>query len=123
MTDSEDKIKKLNVRFKAPPSEDQPTLQVVDRGGCDHRSIYVNSGGLGGRFVDVQYKIRDGETEVECGNCGTRLDPMWVLKILARREHGWHQKREVANEEMKRLEQRTSTKCRHCGKMTRISRR
>lgn len=115
---SDDNITKLPIDFKAPPSEDCPRLKIVDRfdKGCDHKSVYTN-----GKFVEITYKIREGEMEVECGNCFQRLEPMWVLKNLANRESGYHRKRKIAQEEMSRLSGRSKTKCRSCGAMTPIS--
>lgn len=117
----DDKITQLPVGFKKPPQEDGRTLKVVDhwteRDKCNHRSLYRS-----GRFVSVTYLIRDGETEVECGNCGTKLEPMWVLSRLAHEETDFDRKRQIAADEMKRLQDRTRTKCDHCGQMTRISR-
>ena len=116
----DDKVKRLGVKFKAPPKEDGPMLRIVHSGGrgdCDHRWTFVD-----GRMRSVQYLIREGETEVECGNCGTRLDPMFVLKRLAHEETKWLEARATYAEEMKRLGERSRTKCQHCGQMTRISR-
>jgi len=113
-----DNITKLPVGFKVPPSEDSPSLKIIDRfdKGCDHKSVYVD-----GRFVEITYQIREGEMEVECGNCKQRLEPMWVLKNLANRESGYHRKRKIAQEEMNRLSKRSKTKCHSCGAMTPIS--
>jgi hypothetical protein len=119
--DDDDNIKKLPVRFKQPPQADPPFLSVVTSWGdkkCDHRSFYAD-----GHMRPVTYKIREGETEVECGNCGTRVDPMFVLRILANEENSWSRSRQGYIEEMKRLKERSRTKCVYCGKMTEISRR
>lgn len=121
MSDDDDKISRLPVRHKKPPQEDGRMLKVVDKWTdlekCHHRALYRN-----GRFVSVTYLIRDGETEVECGNCGTKLEPMWVLSRLAHEETDFDHKRKVAAEEMRRLHERSRTQCQHCGQMTRISR-
>lgn len=121
MTDDDDKIRRLGVRFKPPREEGGPVLKVVGAfgpdTGCNHRRVLRN-----GKFVSVQYLIRPGETEVECGSCGTKLDPMWVLKVLAGEESEWLRVRSLYQDEMKRLNERKRTKCDHCGKMTRISR-
>ncbi len=119
----DDNIKPLPVKFKKPPGDDPPFLTVINRwggnDGCDHRSYYVEGRG----FVPVTYQIREGETEVECSRCNTRVDPMFVLKIMATEETTWSRTRERYIEEMKRLRERSRTKCWHCGKMTEISRR
>lgn len=113
----EDKVVKLGVRFKSPPGEDAPILKIVsDWQTCNHRH-------WPGTLRPVTYNIRDGETEVECGCCGVRLDPMFVLKTLAGRESEYAQNSKRAMEVMNRLNERTRTKCEHCDRMTRISRR
>jgi hypothetical protein len=116
----EDNVSKLPVRFKEPPGEDGKFLKVVDRyshDACNHTHFW-----RGSNLVNVTYILRDGETEVECGNCTTKLDPMWVLQKLAHCEVEWERKRHLARDEMARLSERSKTACEHCGKMTRISR-
>lgn len=119
-------VTRLPIAFKSPPGEDAPALKVVDpydsRHGCNHKYFYVSTGGLSSRLQHVTYRIRDGETDVECGNCGTRLDPMWVLRQFAAKESEYVRKRQHAQEEMARLRERERTECQHCGKMTKISR-
>ena len=68
----------------------------------------------------VPYRIREGEIEVECGGCGTRLDPMFVLHQLAIEDSLWKQRQEAAAKVGKELEGRVRTKCQHCGQITRI---
>ena len=119
MTDDspETKVTRLPIQFKSRPSEDRPMLEVLHYDGkCNHRSVIIGSS-----IIQVKYLLRDGETEVECGNCGMRLDPMWVLKILANEENHWFNNRARYLEEMKRLSERSRTECQHCGKMTKIS--
>lgn len=120
MSDDE-KITRLPVRYKRPPEDEGRVLKVIDnrfdKDQCDHRSRWQN-----GHIVGVTYQIREGETEVECGACGTRLDPMWVLRMLAYKETEFENKRKIAREEMARLHERSRTKCQHCEKMTKISR-
>ncbi len=119
---SDDNVKPIPVKFKKPPdNDDPPMLTVVSRWGgaqdCDHRSYYAE-----GRMIPITYAIREGETEIECGHCHTRLDPMFVLRRLAGEETSWKRHRQVYIDEMKRLNERRRTKCYHCGKMTEISR-
>ncbi|WP_293862386.1 hypothetical protein [uncultured Alsobacter sp.] len=122
MTDeADDKVKRLPVRFRTPRADDNaPTLHIVetwDRSACNHKYRFE-----GGKMRDATYAIRDGETEVECGLCGTRLDPMFVLRRLATDETQWRRSAERYADEMRRLSARSRTKCEHCGEMTRISR-
>jgi hypothetical protein len=116
----DDKIRRLPVRFKEPVNESGRTLKIVEtrfsREECDHVH-------LAGKWnQSVTYLIRKGETEVECGGCGTKLDPMFVLTLMANAETDWLRSRELYIEEMKRLSERKATKCERCGHMTRISR-
>ncbi len=112
----DDKVARLPVRFKQPPSEDHSDRTLLlawerpKAGACDHR-------------WRVQYLIREGEAEVECGGCGTRLDPMWVLKLLATEDRRYSEARKTYLDEQKRLAERKRTKCESCGHMTRISSR
>jgi len=115
----ENNVKPIGVRFKQPPGEATVMLEVVDKySECNHRRFWTGSD-----FQSVTYHLREGETEVECGFCHTRLDPMFVLKIMATEETQWSRNRERYIEEMKRLSERSRTKCFHCGHMTEISRR
>jgi hypothetical protein len=120
----DDNIRRLNIRYKEPPKESGPVLKVVQHdGSCNHEFFFTNEGEfIGGRMVEVTYIIREGETEVGCGHCNARLDPMWVLKKLAGLENRWARARETYQQEMGRLKERSRTKCHNCGKMTRISR-
>lgn len=116
----DDKVRPIGIKFKTPPGEDAPMLTLVTqwaKDGCNHRSYYDD-----GRMHAMTYYLRDGETEVECSRCNTRLDPMFVLRILATEETQWSRARERYIDEMKRLRERSRTKCWHCGKMTEISR-
>ena len=117
---SDDKITPLPVKFKSPPGDDDPMLKVVHSyaNACNHRHRWD-----GEKLKHVSYLIREGETEVECGACGTKLDPMFVLRLLANEETKWHKNARNYQDAMKRLSDRERTKCDHCGKMTRISRR
>jgi hypothetical protein len=108
----EDNIKKLPVSFKKRAPEDRTVVRPWEVGrpaACSH--------------LMATYLIRDGEAEVECGRCGTRLDPMWVLAKIATEDRRWAESQARYQEEQKRLAERKRTKCDHCGAMTRISRR
>lgn len=105
-------VKKLPVKYKEPPHAD--AFLVIKSGpkcgenGYDHIGPYV---------------VDESQSEVECGACHAKLNPIWVLQRMARKETGWHRTRAAYEEEMKRLTERSSTKCRHCDRMTPISRR
>lgn len=127
MSEDDDKIKRLNVQFKKPPEAEGVMLKVVEsyatEGACNHRWFFAGSPlGGGSRMVNVTYLIREGETEVECSHCHTKLDPMFVLRRMAHEETHWQRSRAQYIEEMERLKGRSRTQCDNCGKMTRISR-
>lgn len=79
----------------------------VAKRGCHHYP---------GHFI-----VNESLAEVTCADCGEKLNPMWVLQQLATRDRNFAEAHTRYHEQMKRLSERTSTKCRHCGKMTRIS--
>lgn len=107
---SDDNVTKLPVRFRKPLADEGRIIQEADPiGACRHQ--------------DATYLIGPGAADVECSKCGTRLDPMWVLRQLARHDSRMHSAHSRYHEEMKRLSERTRTKCENCGQMTRISRR
>lgn len=58
----------------------------------------------------------------ECGECGASLSPWFVLEQLMKEESHWVRNRDRYADEMKRLSERSRTKCQHCGEMTYISR-
>jgi hypothetical protein len=117
--DPSDKITRLPARFRPPPAADGPSLQIVDGAAtpCDHAAVLRD-----GALVEVAYLIREGETEVECSHCGTRLDPMWVLNQMAKRESRYRRTVERCHEALRRLDERSKTRCDCCGEMTSISR-
>lgn len=107
---SEDNVTRLPVRYKSHVPEERTLVrphEVQRYGGCAHNKFIVD----------------DKKLEVECGECGERLNPMWVLTQLASRDMRMHEAARRYKDEMKRLDERSRTKCDHCGKMTRISRR
>jgi hypothetical protein len=112
-------VTRLPVKFKTPPSEER-TLEIVHGGrdGCNHTFTIV-----GGEIKNVTYLVAEAAAEVECSNCKAKLNPMWVLARLAHDETRYHETAKRYQEEMKRLSERTRTKCDNCGHMTRISRR
>lgn len=60
-------------------------------------------------------------TKCKCLKCGEEVGPFFVLEQLMLQESHWMRAREAYLAEMKRLGERSRTKCQHCGKVTRIS--
>lgn len=102
----DDNIKNLPVKFKEPPDAKAFLTLTSSPGECRHG----------------QYEVDSRKPEVECSKCKQKMDPMVVLREMAYKETQWHRTRAFYQEEMKRLEERSRTKCQHCGKLTRISR-
>jgi len=103
-------VKRLPVRFKNPLPEDRTLLLAWEAGqysGCFHTSFIVDS----------------QRAEVECAQCHEKLNPMWVLEHLAVKDLQFKEAAHRYREEMRRLAERSRTKCQNCGHMTRISRR
>lgn len=115
MTDTPDDttVTRLPVRFREPPPTDRVLLGPYEiplgDSTCSH--------------TFVQYMVDPSLAEVVCGKCKARLNPMWVLEQLARADRRHAESQKAAREAQKRLDERSRTKCQHCNKMTRISRR
>lgn len=104
----DDKVTRLPIRFKdaVPPERTLVFPYEVGKGSvCLHEKFIVDK----------------EKAEVECGGCGEKLNPMWVLVQLCGRDRRFHEGHRRYHEEMKRLSERSRTKCHHCGQMTRIS--
>lgn len=107
---SGDNVTKIPVKFKDVGKSGQ-MLEIKHHTDCSH-------------FVRPQSFLVDRDrVEVECGKCGQLLNPMAVLSWMAVEETGWHRVGKQYQNEMRRLDERSRTKCEHCDKMTRISRR
>jgi hypothetical protein len=91
------------------PVDEGAFLRPVPPGKCIHFNTSFE--------VDV-----DGG-KCKCLGCGEEVTPIFVLQQLMNKESRWNRTREAYQEEMRRLKERSSTKCNHCGQMTRISHR
>ena len=110
MTD--DNITKLPVKFKNPLPEERTVVGLWEVGkgaSCSH--------------TFTTYVVDDALAEVECGKCGAKLNPMWVLCRLAVDDRRMEASQKRYEEGLRRLGSRSRTKCLHCGKMTPISHR
>jgi hypothetical protein len=88
---------------------------------------------VGDRFlVDVPYskcnhwqgpfEVDEKGGKCKCLKCGDEVSAIFVLTELMKQESRWMRTREAYLGELKRLGERSRTKCQHCGEMTRISR-
>jgi len=71
---------------------------------CYHKSVLVDA----------------AKAEVECGTCGERLNPMWVLEMLCHEESRLADRLKGYQEERRAWEARRRTKCTHCHKFTEL---
>lgn len=101
----DDNVTALPVKPRKNLGKDRVLL--VEHGGCSH---YM-----------CGYVVDEKLVEVTCKGCGAKLSPMWVLQQLCHQESRWHDLHAQYHEELKRLAERSRTKCQHCGEMTRIS--
>ena len=69
------------------------------------------------------FEVDPDAAKCKCLTCGEEVSAIFVLKELMRKESQWMRTRAAYLEDMKRLAERSKTKCEHCHKMTRISRR
>ena len=72
---------------------------------------------------NASFEVDEDSGECTCLKCGGKVTPIFVLKILMHHESRWNKTREAYAAEMKRLGERSKTKCQHCGKITRVSNR
>ena len=60
-------------------------------------------------------------SEVECSNCGAKLNPIQVLARLAQEESVLKHRIASLRKLKTDLDAKTRTKCRHCGHMTPVN--
>jgi hypothetical protein len=89
------------------PVNDERFLVPVPHSKCIHFRGPFQVDPKGGRCV--------------CKGCGEEVSPMFVLEQLMNQESQWMRTRAAYQDEMKRLDERSRTKCQHCEKFTRIS--
>lgn len=98
----------LPVRHTTPP-EDRPMLVLPNPGKCIH--------------FNTSFEVDEDSGDCKCLGCGERVTAIFVLTRLMQLESKWMKTRAAYQDEMKRLNERSRTKCEHCGQMTRISER
>lgn len=106
MTNDDTPILHLPVRNKRDDDKGAQ-LVAVDFGVCTH--------------FNATYVVDQKAGKCVCKDCGGEVSPMFVLEQLMHEESKWLRTRAGYQDEMRRLAERSSTKCRKCGAMTRIS--
>lgn len=71
---------------------------------CSHRNMIVD----------------EDLAEVECQDCGAKLNAVAMLARFASEESRWHRQGVALRELQRKLEEKQRCKCQHCGKMTRV---
>ncbi len=105
---SGENILQLPATYKEPP-DGARMLVPVDHSACTHWNTTFQVDVRGGKCV--------------CLGCKAEVSPMFVLEQLMNKESQWMRTRAAYQDEMKRLDERSRTKCQHCGQLTRVSRR
>lgn len=98
-------IAQLPVQYKKPV-EGERFLVPVGPLKCSH-------------WGPFEIDVKGGQCK--CLKCGEAVAPMYVLERLMHTESQWMQTLARYQDEMKRLAERSQTKCRKCGQMTEIS--
>jgi ribosomal protein S27E len=70
----------------------------------------------------TKFIVDEAENFIECGICGEKLNPIWVVMQMASSEHRAIRNLEEIEEIMKKALAKTKCKCQHCNKMTDIVR-
>jgi hypothetical protein len=109
MDDDQDKVQHIGV---APRRMDIPASLVADHSPWNC---------AGGKFGHGPYIVSEAMAFVQCATCKAMLNPFFVLGELLHRQSNFMAMHERYQDEMRRLKERSRTKCRHCGEMTPIS--
>ncbi len=97
---ADDDIHILHKRTK-PRRDEDLVLHVVRDYSCRHPHFIVD----------------EAKSKVECGLCGEKLNPMWVLQEIARQDSQLAQMRDALSKKVTDLRNKTKYKCGSCGKM------
>lgn len=104
-------------------SDDIKKLPVRNKRGDDGKLFLVPPPYEKCKHYRGPFEIDEDAGTCTCKECGDTVSPMFVLKRLMNKESQWNRTRGNYLDEMKRLKERSRTKCRHCGQMTPISRK
>ncbi len=101
----DDKILRLRPPSTKRGADTDKTLQIVRDFSCRHRWFVVD----------------ETKNEVECGECGERLNPIWVLEQFAIKETALACTRDRLARKVDELKGRTRYKCGSCGQMNNLT--
>lgn len=69
-----------------------------------------------------KFILDERKAEVECADCGEKLNPIWVLGQIATSDSSVAMARDNLRKLVRQLSSKLKYKCRHCGKMNDMSR-
>jgi Zn finger protein HypA/HybF involved in hydrogenase expression len=111
------------VKIELPPEDPPESAEVhelpLKKRVTDTGKVLQEVAGM--KCFHRRFIVDEKAAQCECKDCGEKLNPMWVLVQLSRRENQYHAYHARYHDELKRLSERSKTKCEHCRKMTRIS--
>lgn len=99
---STDNIVQLPKRRKE--EAEGPLTVVHGYGGCQHRHT----------------EIDEKKAEVTCRDCCEKVNPIWLLMMLATEDRVLRDRWAGMKAELRLMGDRVRTKCQHCGQMTRV---
>ena len=70
------------------------------------------------KCIHGEFQLDEALNIVECGKCGSPLNPMYVLKRLAQGESQYRMRIAKLKQTLKKGQQKNRCKCQHCGRMT-----
>lgn len=91
----------------AKPTDQRGLRLIRYSAACSHRTC--------------TYIVDESLAEVQCGDCGAKLEPVWVLRQLCEKEARWNERRKEFLELQEETKGRTRTRCQHCDQMTAIN--
>jgi hypothetical protein len=100
---SDDNITKLPIRAKGP----RKALEIVHKyGGCQHLNALVDE------------KL----AELECADCGAKLNPISFLMTMANQLTTWEYAKQSLAKARAEMDERKRCRCTKCGEWTEIRR-
>jgi predicted RNA-binding Zn-ribbon protein involved in translation (DUF1610 family) len=97
-------VTRLGVKMRLA-SPDGPPLSIVSVKKCQH----------------IRIEVDETLAQVECKDCGERLDPMAVLLSLAKADSRLARKRDSLRSEVESYKDRLKFKCGGCGQVNNIT--
>lgn len=73
-----------------------------------------------GKCQHLHMTVDEDLNTVECADCHEKLNPIAMLRRIAREESRWQRNAEALKDLHRKLDAKVRCKCQHCGQMTRI---